>query len=333
MKKRTALGLLLACAAVAEAQGIEAREPPPTEDRKVQAWRDYQARVVDALAETGGARELAFAALLRTSVGSGEPDDVEVATWREAAAARGGDDVLVNRLLAVDGGAGRALRAQAARRWRSAEPDNFVPLMQLGLPMDEVLEQARGAGRSHSHMYDTVRWMQSALLRHPPTADEEAAIADDEPVGAVEISLLLAMNTWTTYAMLPYQSLVEACSGDALQATLARQADCRHVATLLADHSDGMADGGIGLAMLHRLAASDFEREDIEVRRRRMDWQGQQLAVIAAEDGNASVARLVGLLADPSIEGDAQMLERALLEAGIPLDPPVGWQSLRLRQD
>lgn len=342
MPGRTMLGLLLACAAVAPAQAIDAGLGPVPADEarqfeQARAWRSHNARVADALAETGRARELAFAAMLASVAGDtvampsgdalpGQEANAEIAAWREAALALAGDDVMANQMLAVDDGADRALRARAAARWHALEPGNLAPLAYLGLPVDALLALARDTDHSDSHTYDVVRWMQSALLRHS-TAAEWTAVADDAPADAAGSALAWAMGLWIAHATPARAALSGACRGEALRATPARPVDCRHVATLLAERSDMLIEGAIGWAMLRELADGDAERAHIAARRRRVDWQRTQWLQAIGDDPGGEVALVTRLLGDASIATEAQMIERALQDVGIPLEPPPGWRS------
>ena len=310
------------------------------EQAQAAAHRAHASRAAQALAKTGGARELAFAVLLRDRAATTEapmeagdapsrrvPADPEVAAWLHAAAAKAGGDVLVNQLVLAAADEA-ALRREAARRWQAAEPGNLVPLLSLGLPADALLAQARRADDADAHLYDGVRWMRAALARHPPTADEQRALADGEPFIADEAAAMAAM-AHAAAALPSYHDLVQACRGTALQASPTRAADCRHVATLLADRSDNALGERVGLSMLAELAQRGPGRDAIEARQRRMDWQMQQWGRLASQQPRGGAAQFVRLLDDASIRGERQLAERVLQEGGVPPEPPQGWRPPR----
>lgn len=305
------------------------------------AHRAHAMRVAQVLAKTGGARELAFAALLRDRAATAEapmeagdapsrrvPADPEAAAWLRAAAAKAGGDVLAHQLVlaAADDD---ALRREAAGRWHSAEPGNLVPLLSLGLPADALLAQARRAVDADAHLYDGVRWMRAALARHPPTADEQRALAGGEPFLADEAAAMAAMAYAAAVALPSYHDLVQACRGTALQASPTRAADCRHVASLLADRADNALGERVGLSMLTELAQRGPERAGVEARQRRMDWQMQQWGRLASQQPRDGAAQFVRLLDDPSIRSERQLAERVLQEGGVAPEPPQGWRPPR----
>lgn len=347
MAKTLLLAALLAAVPCAHAQDLEDGPDPQEQarpDAQAEAHRAYAMRLADALAKTGGARELAFAAILRrlataapdAGVPGGDapstraPRDAQAEAWLRAAAAKAGDDAIANRLLAAgSGGSASPLRGEAARRWQAADPGNLSPLLHAGLPVDVLLVEARRATHVDGRMYDVVRWMISAYLRHPPTAAEREAFADGEPYDARQAAAMSAMGLWSSVANTGHQALVQSCRGDALRATPTRSVDCRHVAALLAEHSGSAIDRFVGHGMQRELAASAAERAGVDARRRRMDWQMLEWGRAAQRQPDGGEAQFVRLLEDPSIRTEQQLLERVLQEAGVPLEPPADWSPTR----
>lgn len=331
--------LLLAMPAVPVA-AQDRDDADPTALAQAAAHRDYTARLAAALAQDGGARELALAALLRGLASA--PSDVapsgvrpsravardpQADAWLQAAAAQAGDDILANQLLLAAAKTGdEQLRAAAARRWQAADPGNLVPLLYAGLTSDALLAGARAATHADARMYEGVRWIMSVYRRYPPTAAERDALSGGEPFHAGEAAAISAMGLWAAVAIPGYASLVEACDAGMLRALPARRDDCRHVATLLADHSSSIADEQAGLRMLRALAATPAERADADTRLRGMDWRMLQWGRIAQQQPRDGAEQFARLLDDPSIRSEQQLVERVLQEAGVPPAPPEGWR-------
>jgi len=335
--------LLIALLLLPAGAWAQAWQEPGPDDATVQAeaaHRAHASRTAQALAKTGGARELAFAALLRGRAATAEapmdadapsrrvPADPDATAWLRAAAAKAGNDTLANQLVlaAVEDD---ALRREAARRWQAAEPGNLVPLLSLGLPADALLAEARRASDADAHLYDGVRWMRATLARYPPTPEEQRALARGEPFLAEEAAAMAAMAYWAAAALPSYHDLVQACRGTALQASPARPADCLHAATLLAERSDNALGERVGLSMLAELAQRGPERAGVEALQRRMDWRMQQWGRLASQQPRDGAGQFVRLLDDPSVRGERQLVERVLQEGGVPPEPPQGWRPPR----
>lgn len=348
---RSACALAILCSALAlasaQAQAPYARFDAATEpqaeaapgDAVAGAWQGWSQRSAAALVATGQPRELAFAALLR---GLGEqdapsPDEetpsravspatspaTEVAAWRQAAADRAGDDVLAHALLAATGDA--QTRVRAAQRWLGAEPQNLAPLLARGGSIDALLADARTASGFDLHMLDQLRWMQAALLRTPVTAAERTAFADGEDFVPDEHAAVTAAALWNAVALPDPEPLLRACAASATRDP-ARLRDCRHVAGVMANRSDTMVGRLIGLGLQAQLAASPAERAAAQFQERRLHWQNLEWGRASAalpRDGAGQFARL---LADATIRTESELVERALQDAGVALDPPAGWQ-------
>lgn len=303
------------------------------------AWQSWSQRSAAALAATGQPRELAFAAVLHGLADAPPPDpdgdtlsrpltpDPQTAAWRRDAAARAGNDVLTNTLLAY--GSDEATRLRAAQRWLGADPQNLAPLLMRGGNADVLLSDARTASRFDLGMLEQVRWMQATLLRTLPTASERAAFADAGDFVAEEHAAIQAMGLWAAVAIPGLQPLMEGCDVDALRTSTSRSQDCRHVARLMAEHSDTQLGTMIGLALSERTAQGAAERAEVQARRRTLDWRNLEWGRVSMDLPRDGAPQLVRLLADPSIRTEADLVSRALQEAGVPLEPPAGWQPPR----
>lgn len=340
------------------AAGAHAQMPPPEApamsaeeaarlQAAQQAARAWHARMAVELAASGKARELALAAtLLQLAARNPAPDagiegdapsqptprDPRVDQWRRLASARAGSDVIANALLTgADSGApgDAAIRGEAIERWRRLEPDNLQPLLYGDANIGPRLAQARTTKRFDGHLYDQVRWIQSALLAHPPTEAERSAMTFDGDFSPDESAAMRAMGIVLAVAAPPLQPLMEACRGEALSSTPTRADDCRHVARVMADASDAGLGTSVGIRLLEQLATNDAERAQTQARRRRMDWQMLEWGRLSAAQPRDGAAQFVRLLHDPAVHSEQDLLERVLEEGGVALDPPAGWQPPR----
>jgi hypothetical protein len=316
----------------------------PEQAAQMQAAEDaaqsYYSRIATDLAASGKSRELALAATLLQfatppppsddamvddTPSQPSPRDPRADTWRRLASARAGKDVLVNALLmqADDSHVGR----QAAERWRQLEPDNLAPLLFRGSSADGLLAATSSTSRFDLHMYAQVRWIQSALQAHPPSAAERAILFGGEDVALEDASALAAMGIWSAVALPSLRTLVDACRGTASATGPTQHEECRHVAQVMADASDTSLGRSIGIRLLELTASTPGQQDDAATRRRRIDWQMQQWAQLSGKQPLGGAHQLGQLLRDPAVGTEQDLVERILGEAGIPLDPPVGWQS------
>lgn len=332
--------LVLVLALAALAAPLQAQQAPARAGQvDVQAvaaervWRNYQRRVAVELAESGQPRELALAAVLQDLANSDEegevPDDATTAAWRQAAAAAAGADAIANATLVMGAQAGSPLYDQAARRWAQAEPDNLAPRLLLEDGAEIALAEAPGLRRFDLHMYEHVRWMQSALQKHPPTANERAVLFEGEDIPLQEHAAISAMALWAAVAMPSLEPIGEACQGSALRSTPTRAGGCANIARVLVDHSDSSLGRMVGIGMLERMAGNASERAEAQALRRRMDWQMLEWGRIATGQPRDGAAQFVRLLADPQVRTEQDLIERVLAEAGVALEPPAGWQPPR----
>lgn len=330
--RKSLAGIALALAAFA-AQGQA--EPPSVEpsgavarDRaeaaRNGAWNAYMRRVAQELGRAGDARHLAFAAIL------GGPDASpqqrhspgQAQAWAQAALDAGGQDVQAYRLItATKSRLTGTVRAEAVLRWSRLEPGNLAPLMYQDLPASQLLERARSATHSDMGLYEDVRWMQSALLRHRPTAQELAALDDGQAFSVQENAAVTAMGISAAFVFPNYMALTRTCKAELLSDDVQRLADCRHVAGLLTARSSTVLDQAVGLALWRQLAQTEDERAWALEQRRHFDWRMDQSGRHMPD-----MAQWMRLLFDPSVANEQQMHERILLQAGIPAEPPAGWQ-------
>jgi hypothetical protein len=99
------------------------------------------------------------------------------------------------------------------------------------------------------------------------------------------------------------------------------------VAEILAHRSDTRLAESVGIGMLESLAGNGAERSEAARLRRRFDWQLVQAIPLQDENG----VRFLRLFRDPAVRDERELTGRMLREAGIPLEPPPGWQPPRPR--
>ncbi|MGV8932700.1 MAG: hypothetical protein ACOH1R_11405 [Luteimonas sp.] len=344
--------VLLSAAVLARAQMPPPAQAAPSAEELAQmqavqaASQSYYTRAASQLAASGQPRELAFAATLRqfaslSALQAAQPagdvpsrasaGDPRIGKWQALASARAGKDVLANVLLMGAGSASdAAVRRQAAARWQRVEPDNLAPLLFTDMPVEALLAAARTRARFDLHFYDQARWMQAALLAHPPTAGERQVLLGGEPGASMEeLSMVtsLVLLGAGAIAMPSLQPLTEACQGNALASIATRRDACRHVAALMAETSDTNLGVSIGLALQERLANTQGEHAAVDATRRRFDWQMLQWGRVAASQPRDGAAQFAEWLRDPAVDSEHAMVERVLRAAGVPLDPPAGWQA------
>jgi hypothetical protein len=299
----------------------------------------YYLRIAAELAATGQPRELAFAATLagpspaEGTVPGGDapsqasPGDPRVAQWRQLASARAGSDVLANILLLQgDSRTADATRGQALERWQRLEPDNLAPRLYAGAAED-WLPQAGAYARLDMHYYEQLRWIQAALAAHPPRANERAMFGGAD-VAPEEAAAIAAAGIMAAVALPGLRTLAEACR-DALDAAPTRRADCGHVGRVAADTADTSLGTSIGISLLQATAATPVQRADAQALQRRQDWQMIQWNRAAASQPDDGAAQFVRLLRDPTVRSERDLVERVLAEAGIPHEPPAGWEMPR----
>lgn len=310
----------------------DAREEERAQAR-ADAWQAYGLRVARALGRSDGARDLALAVLIEATVrtqGEGGVAAADVERWRLEAVAGGAGDAITQQLLMAAGHASGDQAAAAARRWQSLSPGNLAPLMHQGLGAEEVLAAAARSSRNAPDPYPVLRWITSALARHPPGAAEWAALGDgaDGPPPSAAANAAIWASSLQGLLEPDYRDVLGACTGRGLRVA-GRPEACRHMADLLLARPQTVLDERIGLSMARALTRSAAERAPLDARRRGVDWRQEQLAELAArEDGDAAAAeRHARLLADPAIDTEDAIVRRTLAAAGLAQEPPAAWRA------
>ena len=344
----------LACLAVLlpVAFSCSAQVPMPGDDgmdaeqaARLRAAQDavgaWYTRVAEQLATSGEARDLAFAATLlegagQAALGAGPPEgdvpsqaaprDPRVDKWRQLASARAGSDVVANLLLLQgDRAADATVRKQALERWRKVEPDNLAPRLYAEGAVTDWLPQAGRHARLDQHYYEQLRWMQAALAALPPGMDE-AGVSGGGDLPADAAAAVAAAGILAAAVVPGLRPLSEACRDDALATGPTRRADCRQVARVAADTADTSAGRMFGIGLLQATAATPAEQADAHERRRQLDWRMLAWGRVAGSQPDSGAVQFSRLLRDPSVRTERDLVERVLAEAGVPAEPPPGWQ-------
>ncbi|WP_149195115.1 hypothetical protein [Luteimonas suaedae] len=329
-------GLLLGVSPLLGAQVPE--DAAPEQRAAAAAHHAYSERIAPRLAESGQPRALAFAALLREtglrhgSDAAAPPADARAREWREMAFARAGSDLAALTLLLAGTDDEDPIRAKALARWRQLEPANLAPLLRdAEASPRQVLEAARTATRMDTHAYAQLRAMLDGYRSHPPTAEEADRLLGDADGRSGTLDAYAAIHGMglLAAAMPNLQPLLEFCRDTATAAPTSIQADdCRNAGALLMA-GDTHLVRMLGFALAEEMVRDDDTYHVLNAARRRFDWQMLQWGRLSASAPGGGIDDFVRLLRDPAIGDEPGLVERLLREAGIPLDPPAGWQPPR----
>lgn len=322
------------------------------DEKARRASREYHRRLARDLAADDTPRSLALAALLLTdAVGEGDAavgararDDastIEARRWREAARRRASDDPVVV-LLTLGREASASADDAAIAYWRAVDPNNLAPWMydlsgEIAPPAsavdaesplrDDFFEAARAADRFDLYFDDIAREVVLGVRRHPPKDSARAALfAPDYPtLDAYAYGLATAL--WASAGMPRFMPLVQACKGEALQATLTRAADCRAIATTMRARSDTLIGRLFGIAVARRAAADDAERLRIANERRREDWRSAQWREATRRDPEGTSSATIARLLERADVSEMALMDAAIAWADLSLEPPSDWDS------
>ena len=321
-----AAALLTLATPLAFAQPGTDTQAPMVDQAVAAAQRDYLGRLAETLAAEGSARGLAHAAWLRDwqqaldGTATGTASHPQARAWRELALQRAGTDTVVLAMLA---GADDPSSTQAVSRWRQLAPGNLVPVLFAGLDPEPLLAAAARTSHAQGHTIDQLRWIVDAVRRLPPEPPALARLAPD----GVGVDGFAVMHGWaylSLFATPDFMTLVETCRA-ATQRGADTAAACVNAARALQGGETRLLQM-VGTTLASAAAASAGERQAAEDARRRLDWQMFELGRLSSGLPDQGVAEHVALLADPALDSEAALNEAQLRRAGIPLDPPAGWQ-------
>ncbi len=332
--------------------------------RMRKAHIEYLRQLADALVQDGAPRDVALAVLLRATSQlhpkeGFRKDDVLIAAWRAQALARGGDDPLVYALLmmAPDGDAaperevsesasiGQKWRTDVARRWRVSDPDNLASIWASHLRNTTTVEGDRAADAPRPAMtidptffadarratkYDTAyddiaRLMIAAMRRHPPSEAMWKNMRGEQSVSHDAYAANLGLNMWVSN-MPAFQHMVMSCKGESL-AFQQRREDCRHIAELMATHSDTLIARLIGIAIGRYSARDAADKQAFAAQRRTIDWQMAQWRLANEADTANEGERFAALISTHADISESEIMRRTIEMAGLPLEPPQDWES------
>ncbi len=313
-------------------------DPAPASENRALEQR-YLRATADTLAQTGHARELALASLLRQAALAPEvafesdatnttwvPTDPHALAWRQRAAALAGDDTIANILLIAGANRPDTIAHDAARRWAEAAPDNSAPLLLDGLPLAQQLQVAAQRPRYDSAYFPVLRWMRDVLAAHPADA-RLLAVAKHDGAGdrtAPVFAALLAASVFDASRVAPHrQHILSACAPSSSDA--ARPGDCRDVARQL-QAADTLIVQHLGVELAGRLATQPDAQAAAARLWRASQWRTYAMQLATADD---SALQFTRLLADPTITSDVALAQRMLADAGLPLEAPADWQAPR----
>lgn len=298
------------------------------ERKRHDAWRKvergYLLPLARHLAGSRDPRMLAVAATLWPRAAQGA-DDARIRQLQEVAFKHGGDDPVVAILqqadtpTEIDAGHGNPFAAPAMKRWREVEPDNLVPAMASGEPIEAILARAETFGRYSLHLADLLSVVDAAFATSPPDGKPQRWLsgADVTPLG---LSAGHAIDLGVR-AMSPIMPLINACKDEARHATPGRNLQCRTLGRVMSAHSDSLIGELFG-AVLLRHDDDPAVRAEGEAALRAGKWlttASHKASLHGMPDCATTKMR-----ATPGLgEGDA--MRACLRDAGVSLEPPADW--------
>ena len=321
-------------------------EPQQTSEQKAAgtAYQEYMRSLVQSLRNNASPRDRALATQMGFVVDysdRSEPtpaDRADRGARLRAAAEAAPDDALVQwfwtKAGAEDSGcnAGHPCphRAEAALRSQPGNGVAWVPKLDAAwkandIPAaDSALSQMARAKHFDDQIGAALKAWMDVYARYPMPS---SAVAKDSPEAKLDDrsrNFAGAMGFAVATAMPAYQSLVQACSRDKQPvASPSRFRDCAQVGRLMLTQSTSLIGRMIGRAVLRvsgQVTAADVANARI------LDWQYERQALISARavDDASDTKALAGDWLDTGDE--AQVMQRQLQRAGIPLTPPANWQ-------
>jgi hypothetical protein len=304
------------------------RDAETRERKRRDAWRKvergYLLPLARHLAGSRDPRMLAVAATLWPRAAHGG-DDARIRQLRVVAFKDGGDDPVVAILqqadtpTEIDAGHGNPFAAPAMKRWREIEPDNLVPAMASGEPIEAILARADTFGRYSLHLADLLSVVDAAFATSPPDGKQQRWLSG-AGVALPDMSAGHAIDLGVR-AMSPIMPLINACKDEARHATPARNLQCRTLGRVMSAHSDSLIGELFG-AVLLRHDDDPAVRAEGDAALRAGKWlttTSRGAVLHGTPDCTATKMR-----ATPGLgEGDA--MRSCLRDAGVSLAPPADW--------
>ncbi len=322
-------------------------EPRQTPGQKAAqaAYLDYMRSLVKSLRNSNSARDRALATQMGFVVddsdrGESSPaDSADAGAKLRAAAEAAPDDGLVQWLwanAAVENSGCNTrspcpLRAEAALRSQPGNGAMWIPKLAIAWKANDIpaaesaLAQMALATRFDDQIGTALKAWMDVYQRYPMPSSAVAKDSLEAKLDDRERNFGGAMGFAVATGMPAYQSLVQACSREKHpDASPSRFRDCAQVGRLMLMHSTSLISRLIGRAVLRvsgQATAADIATARI------VDWQyehWQSLVATRAADDASDIKKLAGDWLDTGDE--AQVMQRQLGRAGIPLTPPADWQ-------
>jgi hypothetical protein len=199
--------------------------------------------------------------------------------------------------------------ADAAQFRDAARMDDALAHMAAATRYDEAFRDARSAWLDAFRRFP----MPPELLRSPDGKTGDATLAAES--GAM---------SQLTYALAPYDELVQACqSGAHVEVPLARRANCANAGRLMLDQSTTITARMVGMTILEMSGALTAEDQ---ARVRAVQWQLEQHMRLMPK-GESDLPRMRDEM-DRLAASDSEVaaMQEDLRRAHVALTPPAGWQ-------
>lgn len=330
------MSLILASLLVVAATVAPAHPAPVADPARVAEQASYQAWMhgtEQALRASASPRDRALAALLRSLQAAPDPAADDRGALLRAAAQAAPDDALVQFLWAqaspgnsgCDDGHPCPERVAAAAHM---QPDNAAAWVAVvddawqrkdTAAIDAALARmAQATGYDDQQGQLLMAWLD-VYQRHPLPATAEVGAAGRSP-SADAFNAAMSMAA----VMLPsYQGLTQSCHREwQPQASAQRFVDCATIGRGMLAHADDLIGQMIGRALLRlsgQATAADVDAARV-AQWQYAQWQQMQRSW---DDATADAA----LMEDWQQAGnEVAVMRLQLTRAGIPLQPPAGWQ-------
>lgn len=324
-------------------------------ERQAQAWEQAMSRHAHALADAGGARNLAAAALLlpdpRPVPREGpqeRPRTDAAAAWYAQAQVEGADDPLLAQL---DLSVCEEFRTRCPewperveRAIALAPGEGAHRLMALGVAArqddEEAMRAHLGAAARSPDLdhgaYEFLRFMANATQGMAPpdfafSARERSAFPDfvrEQGDNGEGYPATWILGRWSAFLAYTPKALFQTCGlgPGALQVDAATRADCIAVLARIADDSPTMLGNMVVLPRLVQLSEGSDQQGRWRERLRRFKWLRAQAYPIHGPPPVLPVAEHFQQLLQA---GEVGAVEAALRRTGIHPEPPPDWQPVQ----
>lgn len=220
-------------------------------------------------------------------------------------------------MLAIDarsGGRRGDLLDNDALKRLAAMPAYREPALEL---MNLVIDRSAQLSLSS----ETLQALRASYDDQPPSERMGFACASDVDFAQ---ATALAMGITSVIQLDHSLQLATSCRENEAPIEPVRRRDCLKLAELFYRDTRLLSSAGLAASVGARLAPPGPERERWVERRRSQRWQIQQYTELTA--GKPAMTQVRESIAAWRSGGEWQAQERALRDAGIPLNPPADWQ-------